>query len=362
MFGLTANASVSLTSIVGMIMKRVLLLLPFAFAGCRDSVTAPDGSTARLLAPSKHVVVTPSCTTTPFQGFTAALVNPTTTVSGSVNAQGCDIGVYYDNNGPGGTVKGADISLALRYGVIVNGDNGPVAVDVINSSIHDIGDSPLNGNQRGVGIYYRAFLPGGSATGKISGNTLANYQKGGIVVNGIGSNVVVSGNTVTGQGPVNWIAQNGIQFGYGSSGSAMKNTVTGHSYTGSSTASGGIIVVGGPGYGTCPDGPCLYTTGIQIVQNIVTDNDIGVWLSNLAEDYSAPLDATNVKAVNNTISSSAIQNGICYQAGVADQGNNDKVINNLISGTGYAPSSTCYAVPIDADPLFTNRPKVHANK
>src|SRR4029079_165400 len=129
-----------------------------------------------------------------------------------------------------------------------------------DSNINTIGDNPLNGNQRGVAIYYRAFFSAGSATGRISGNRISLYQKGGIVVNGPGSNVQVQNNEVLGQGPVAYIAQNGIQFGYGSSGSAMKNTVSGHSYTGSSTVSGGIIVVGGPGYGICPDGnPCAYT-------------------------------------------------------------------------------------------------------
>ncbi|MGE5297641.1 MAG: right-handed parallel beta-helix repeat-containing protein [Acidobacteriaceae bacterium] len=288
-------------------------------------------------------------------------MNPSNTVTGAVNATGCDMGVYFDTTGVGGTVKGAEIYGALYYGVFVNGDGGPVSVDVLNSKIHDIGDYPLNGNQRGVGIYYRAYLLGGSATGKVSGNEISNHQKGGIVVNGVGSNVIVSNNTVTGQGAVNWIAQNGIQFGYGSSGSAMKNTVTGHSYTGSSTASGGIIVVGGPGYGTCPDGPCAFTSGVQIVQNIVTGNNIGIWLSNLEADGAAPADATNVKVVNNTISNGFLQNGICYQAGVADQGNNDKIINNAISGAGYE-DTVCYAVHIDADTSFTNRPKVHANK
>lgn len=342
-------------------MRRLLLVVPVLLAACDSSPTvpAPPTSTGLLQASVNSTV---ACQPTAFFGLTAALINPPSSVSGPVNAAGCDIGVYYDANGAGGTVKGAEISNARYYGVIVYGDLGPVAVDVINSSIHDIGDSPLNGVQRGVGIYYRAYLLGGGATGKISGNTLTNYQKGGIVVNGSGSNVDVSGNTVTGQGPVDYIAQNGIQFGYGSSGSAMKNTVTGNQYTGSSTVSGGIIVVGGPYYGTCPDGPCLYTTGIQIVQNTVTNNDVGVWLTNIDEVGNSPLVATNVKAVNNTISNSAITNGYCYQAGVADQGNNDKIINNLISGLGYGPSSTCYAVHIDADASFTNRPKVHANK
>lgn len=309
-----------------------------------------------------------ACTPTGFFrdsiNMTAALINPVDTVSGTVNAFGCNIAVYYDANGSGGTVTAADIFGSNYFGVLVNGDAGPVSVDVLNSTIHDIGESPLNGSQHGVAVYYRAFFLGGSATGKIDRNTIGRYQKGGIVVNGVGSNAVVSNNTVAGEGPVSYIAQNGVQFGFGSSGSAMKNTVTGHSYTGSSTASGGILVVGGPGYGVCPDGPCLYTTGIQIVQNIVTNNDVGVWLSNIDETGNAPADATNIKVVNNTISNSAFTNGICYQAGVADQGNNDKIINNTISGTGYGPSEMppCYAVHIDASTDFTNRPKVHANK
>lgn len=315
-----------------------------------------------VIAGSAAAAGAATCTPTGFYrdsiNMTAALINPAGTVSGTVDATGCNIGVYYDHVGAGGTIKGAEISGANYFGVLVNGDGGSVAVDVLASSIHDIGEFPLNGSQHGVAIYYRAFFLGGSATGKISGNTLTNYQKGGIVVNGTGSNVVVSSNIVTGQGAVNYIAQNGIQFGYGSSGSAMKNTVTGHSYTGSSTASGGIIVVGGAGYGTCPDGgDCPYTSGIQIVQNIVKDNDIGVWLTNIDADGNPPADQTNVKVVNNAISSGAFTSGL-YSAGIADQGNNDKIINNSISGAGYSSPG----IAIDADPSFTNRPKVHANK
>ena len=316
-----------------------------------------------VMAFASNAMATAACTSTTFNGLTAAVVNPTGTVSGAVNASGCDIGIYYDAAGSGGTVKDAQIYGSLYYGVFVNGDAGPVSVDVLSSWIHTIGDLPLNGNQRGVGIYYRAYFLGGSATGKLSGNIIETYQKGGVVVNGVGSNVIVSNNIVNGLGPVNFIAQNGIQFGYGSSGSAMKNTVTGHSYTGTSTVSGGIVVVGGPGYGTCPDGnPCAFTVGIQVVQNKVINNDVGVFLTNIDESGGAPADQTNVKVVNNIISDEAITNGYCYQAGVSDVGNNDKIINNAISGLGYGPSDTCYAVHIDADVSFTNRPKVHANK
>ena len=308
-----------------------------------------------------------ACSPTGYAGLTAALVNPSGAVSGVVNATGCDIGVYF-NQGTG-QVKNAVVFGALWYGVFVHGDVNDVSVDVLDSQISDIGDTPFNGNQRGVAVYYRAFFPaGGTATGRIAGNAIWDHQKGGIVTNGPGTNVEITGNTVTGFGPVSFIAQNGIQVGYGASASVMRNTVTGHSYTGTSTVSGGIIVVGGPGYGTCPDGhPCPYTTGTRIVQNTVRDNNIGVFLTNLATfTGDPPPSQTNVKAVNNVISSAALQNtygGFGYQAGIADTGNNDKLVANEISGAGYDSASYpwAYVVAIDADASFTTRAKVHAN-
>jgi hypothetical protein len=303
------------------------------------------------------------CSATGYSGLTAALVNPGSVSGGMIDAGGCDIGIYY--SGQSAKVRNVIVTGALYYGIFVNGDNAATSVDILDSAISYIGDSPFNGNQRGVAVYYRAYLATGSATGRVSGNHIDHYQKGGIVVNGTGSNVQVQDNVVEGFGPVGFIAQNGIQFGYGSSGSAMKNTVSGHSYTGTSTVSGGIIVVGGPGYGVCPDGnPCLYTSNIQIVGNTVVNNDVGIFLTNLAADFSAPDEATNVKAVNNTITSDALTNnygGFGYQAGVSDVGNNDKIIANRISGAGYGPTAG-YTVAIDADASLTNRPKVHANK
>lgn len=327
----------------------------------RRSITALIPA-ASLLAGLLVVAIVPSvaatsCTPTGFvrdsTNLTAAVINPSTTVTGEVNAIGCNIGVYFSTGT--GLVSSANIHGANYFGVVVNG----AAVDVTNSSIHDIGETPLNGTQHGVGIYY-AY--GSTSSGTIGGNMIWNYQKGGIVANGSGVSVAISNNTVTGQGPVSWIAQNGIQIGYGASASVMWNTVSGNSYTGASTVSGGIIVVGGPGYGVGTP----YTTGTQIVGNTVVNNDIGVWLTNLADWYGDPATtATNVKVVNNTISNAGLSNGyggFGYQAGVADQGNNDKIIANTISGAGYlACPSSAYCVPIGADPSFTNNVKVHAN-
>ena len=297
--------------------------------------------------------------------MTAALINPTGTVSGPVNATGCNIGVYY-SAGASGQVKGAEIYGANYFGVLANGDDGDVSVDILNSNIHDIGESPHDGAQHGVGIYWRAFFTG-TVSGRIVGNSVTKYQKGGIVANGTGVQVNISDNTVKGDGHVTFIAQNGIQIGYGASANVMRNTVSGNSYDGhgDGSASGGILVVGGPGYGTCPDGnDCAYTVNTNITGNVLTNNDVGAYLSNIQADFSAPTTATNIKVVNNTISDDQCFN-VSYQAAISDQGNNDKMINNKISGPGYAGCITIFnpsGNAIDADTSFTNRPKIHANK
>ena len=289
--------------------------------------------------------------------LTAALINPAGAVTGEIDAAGCDIGVYYDQGT--GLVTDAIIHGVRYFGIVVNGDVAPVAVDVADSVISYIGDNPINGSQHGVGIYYRA-LGSGSATGKISGNRISNYQKGGIVANGPGTTVTVKGNTVNGLGPVPFIAQNGIQIGYGALATVTKNTVTANSYTGSSTVSGGITVVGGPYYGGA------YTIGTQIVSNVVQGNDIGVYISNWSAVGGAPEVATNISVVNNTISNGALSNnyyGVGYQAGISVVGNKDKIIRNRIFGDGYDPqvypSAWCYQ--IDVADEYSPKAKVHAN-
>lgn len=311
-----------------------------------------------------------ACTQTGFYrdtiNMTAALIDPVGTVTGVVDATGCNIGIYYDNLGAGGTVKAADIYGANYFGVLVNGDAGAVGVDIISSKIHDIGENPHNGSQHGVAVYYRGFFPVSAATGKISGNQVYRYQKGGVVANGQGTQVTISDNIVTGDGDVTFIAMNGVQVGYGATGTVMRNTVSGNSFVGNpgdGSSSGGVIVVGGAGYGACPDGnDCPYTVGVMVQGNTLTNNNVGVYFSNLKADYSAPDDATNDKAVNNTISSTCFNT--IYNAGVSDVGNNDKIINNKISGAGYLASCTAAfgSFAVDASTSFTNNPKVHANK
>ena len=312
-----------------------------------------------------------ACTATGFFrdgiNMTAALINPTSKVTGKIDATGCNIGVYID--GVDATIDAAEIFGANYFGVVVNGDGGSPSASITNSKIHDIGESPLNGTQHGVGIYFRSFFLTGSASGTISNDTFTNYQKGGIVANGQGVNIAITDNVVTGQGRVTYIAQNGIQVGYGASASVMRNTVTGNAYSGINNASsGGILVVGGAGYGACPDGnPCPYPVNTRIIQNTVSESDVGVYLSNLDVNFNPPATATNIKTVNNVLTNSLFSNvsgcnfPVGYQAGVSDVGNNDKIINNSISGLGYADVNAAGCGTFSIDATFTARAKVHAN-
>jgi parallel beta-helix repeat protein len=265
-------------------------------------------------------------------------------VTGTLDATGCNIGVYYDNTHTGNVSSGANIHDANYFGVVVNGDVGAVSVNVTNAIINHIGEPTLDGTQHGVAIYYRA-LSTGTASGTISGNTLTNYQKGGITVAGSGVSATITNNTVTGQGAVNYIAQNGIQVGYGAKATVSGNTVTGNAYTGAGqTSSAGILVVGGPCFGL------PYTVNLSISKNSLTGNDVGVWLFN-ADPTADPnvcvagTTKTNNSVKFNTISNNAVTNttghtATCgYQAGIADVGHKDLIVNNKISGFGYEPQT-----------------------
>jgi hypothetical protein len=159
--------------------------------------------------------------------LTAAYINPTT-VTSPINATGCNIGVYYDHNYDGiAELDGVEIYGANYFGVLVNGDAGNVQVNITKSKIHNIGEVPFNGAQHGVAIYYLA-MNGFQATGIVEKNEVFKYQKNGITINGPGADVTVIGNTVTGEGRIDYIAQNGIQFGWGAMGKLTGNEVSGN--------------------------------------------------------------------------------------------------------------------------------------
>jgi hypothetical protein len=300
-----------------------------------------------------------TCTPTGFIrnsiNLTALMINPAGTVTGDVDATGCNIAVYY---GPGshGKVWDANVHGSNYYGIVNNGGNVEIAYDTIS----DIGEQPLNGTQHGVAVYF-AF--GSASKGYVFGTRIWNYQKGGIVINGTANAVVdVSHNTVIGQGAVNYIAQNGIQVGYGAKVSPHDNFVSGNSYSGNNgAASGGILVVGGD----CYSGPL--TKNIVVDENDLVGNDVGVLFSNLdaaclpssvpTKDVANENTITN-NLVNNTTGNSPSQG---YQAGISDQGNGDTIIENDVCGRGYTGPTTPSAALFPIDVTSTNNVVVKNN-
>ena len=76
--------------------------------------------------------------------LTAKIIDPVAPVTGTITADGYDIGVYY-SPGHSGTVT-ADISGAKYYGVVADG----AKVNVTGSKVHDIGDQPSRRHQPAV--------------------------------------------------------------------------------------------------------------------------------------------------------------------------------------------------------------------
>jgi hypothetical protein len=303
-----------------------------------------------------------TCTLTGFfvDGFNlnAAMINPGGLNGTALDATGCNIGVYYDdgtNIGPvGGTVTGATISGANYFGIVVNGghNKAPVNVNVTNSTIQNIGEVPQNGTQHGVAIFYtngstsamaddsRTCSGAGMTTGDISGNTVSGYQKNGIVAKCAGVGVMISDNMVTGAGPVNYIAQNGIEVGVGAVATVSGNTVSANAYTGANDAdSSGILVFGGGPFGDL-------AIGEQILNNTLTGNDVGIFSVNCGnlDCTIAPRTSTNNTIKANSLSNANISNvSGCgspqgYQAAISELGRNDNISQNKISGAGYTPN------------------------
>jgi parallel beta-helix repeat protein len=82
----------------------------------------------------------------------------------------------------------------------------------------------LNGCQSGLGIFVQSGN-GQMSSVKVEGSSVHDFQKNGITGNESGTKVEIDRNSVTGSGPTSGAAQNGIQVGFGATGSLEGNTV-----------------------------------------------------------------------------------------------------------------------------------------
>jgi len=301
------------------------------------------------------------------------------TVSGDLDATGCDIGAYFNNDNPG-KVKNAEVHDANQYGVFVDGNvSGSLKLNVVKSKVYNIGhhdgsgNFDPNGSQYGIGIYYYGFGSPGTVSGKIKGNEISQYQKGGIAINGENASAKVKHNKVTGLDPVQFIAQNGIQFGYGASGQVRNNVVDGNTYLGDTWTSTGILVfetshvnvkkntVKNNQTAIGLEAWCYFVQGAsnnKVVNNTVSGAEYGVTVSaySLGGYSTCDSQANNNKVANNTIKTEDGDTGIFVGTGTyyggtdSPQADSNKVIRNCVSGFAT-----------DYDHVGDTATKVHAN-
>ena len=189
---------------------------------------------------------------------------------------------------------------------------GGATLNLNNSVVTEIHDTPLGGCQNGLGVRLgmNAFAQVGKGT--IDSNTFTVFQKAGVVVDGTGSSGTVTNNIVTGIGPTVQIAQDGIQISRGATGVANSNTVTAcecdhPSCSGSfNQAQASAILFFNAG------------ANVSAANNILNNNDKGIFSSSTA--------ATTI--VNNTITNNR------FEGVFLDQGTSN-VSGNLIQNNAW---------------------------
>jgi parallel beta-helix repeat protein len=120
------------------------------------------------------------------------------------------------------------------YGIFVGGG---ATLKASSTSVTAAGAVPLNGCQGGVGIQIGSPPANASGPGSgpaqvghavINNSSVSGYQKNGIDVQAANSTATISNSTVTGIGPTDQIAQNGIQISDDALGKVTKSVVSGN--------------------------------------------------------------------------------------------------------------------------------------
>lgn len=210
--------------------------------GC---VFSTSGTTMTLVddCTTDHTIVVPDGFTLDGDGHAITAVDP---------SGGHFVGGVVANGGSVANVTDVEITAAgladvcdgaadrLR-GILFDGAGGSIT----GTTVHGVRQGS-SGCQEGNAIEVRNLDASGNpastpVTVAIADNTVTGYQKNGITANGA-VNAEITGNTVTGDGPVDYIAQNGIQVGFGATALVEGNTVSANDYTPESFVACGLLL------------------------------------------------------------------------------------------------------------------------
>jgi len=215
----------------------------------------------------------------------------------------------------------------------------------------------------GLGIFVQSASPS-TSTVTIENCTIHGYQVNGITANETGTTVTVNGNSVVGAGPIN-VAQNGIQVGFGATGSVVNNRVA-DDISSEARAEGtgsGILIYGsdhmtitGNSVANTQNGIALVTDGgltaddNTVSTNVVSDTHLGDGID---------LCSNNNSVISNLVYSSGGA-GIHLDGSCGATGNNNTVSNNSVNEAcaglllGSGTGNTFPAVNPVANVTFTS--------
>jgi parallel beta-helix repeat protein len=211
-------------------------------------------------------------------------------------------------NGANATNQFTDCSVDY-VGVYYHGASGTLANDTVENVVLPQAEF---GCQDGLAVYV-ASGTGQTSNVTMTTDTVTNYDKNGITCDDAGTTCRITGSTVSGIGPTNLIAQNGIQLFDTAQGTITNDHVTANSYTQSDAAASGLIIFG-PGL-------------LSVTGNTLSANDLNAYL---AGDSTGPTPGAW------TISGNTVTNGSDNVPGGADFGDGIDLdsTSNAVSITG----------------------------
>lgn len=292
------------------------------------AIAAPTPPACQFINAGKLMILQKDCSTSTTilipDGFT--LVGNGHTITAINPAADHFRGAIVKNSGKTANVTGLTLTTKNLSDVCDEGDDRLRGIYFINASgsisgntVNEINQGS-SGCQEGNAIEARATNfdtiilsePMTVPSVKITSNRINHYQKTGILATGY-INVDINTNTITGLGPINYIAQNGIQASFGASGQIINNTISANSYTPATVTSTGMLI---------------YAPGNikQILGNKINTSDIGMYLSGI-----------NGSTVSGNTTNQNIFDGIALTNDIGTPTNN-QVSGNTSSGNGLGIS------------------------
>ena len=168
----------------------------------------------------------------PLVANTASLISPFNPIAAAIWVTPGTTGVIVYGLIVDGSLNGISGCLPNPIGIYYQNASGTAAYNAVR--YFELGPG-LQGCQAGIGIFAQTDGSGGVSKVTAAVNSVHDFQKTGIVGNETGTTLTAEANIVTGLGPSPNIAQNGIQIGFGATGSITGNTVSNVSYSPCST-------------------------------------------------------------------------------------------------------------------------------